>query len=112
MIKKVLVVGKNNIYITTKKPDAHLDQGHAIEVEMPVEEYWKLEEILKQALYLQSAGESGSDIFSQYKRVFNICAIYAVNEKDRTWLAERAGHENARPQRHTSAQTPKPPPKK
>jgi hypothetical protein len=80
-----LIVGKQ-VFLQSKAPSSHEDQGTAIELMLPLEDYWKLSEKLKSATYLLASGETQNEVSTVLKDVYKICARYAVAEKDRLWL--------------------------
>lgn len=85
MITKFLVVGKQ-VYLQSKAPASHEDSGVSLELLLPLEEYWKLEEKLKAVTFMQASGELSQEIGTVMKEAYRICAKFAVSEKDRVWL--------------------------
>ena len=88
MITKFLIVGKQ-VLLQSKAPTTHEDVGTIIELLMPLDQYWKLEDTLKMSTFMQASGETASDVMATMRTAFGICARYAVNEKDREWLHAR-----------------------
>ena len=89
MIRKYLVCGKQ-LYIQSKKFDALQEIGQIVELFMPIEKYWEAEDLMKNANYLLASGEPNSDIVAAYKKVFALCAPFAVTEKERIWLYDKS----------------------
>jgi hypothetical protein len=85
LITKFLIVGKQ-VFLQSKAPTSHEDQGTALELLLPLEDYWKLTEKLKSVTFLLASGETQNEISTVLKEVFKICSKYAVAEKDRLWL--------------------------
>lgn len=57
---------------------------------MPIRDFWESEKLLKEADYLIASSESGADVKELYRKFFKVVAPYAIDEKDKTWLYERA----------------------
>ncbi|NRA44206.1 MAG: hypothetical protein HRU09_04520 [Oligoflexales bacterium] len=57
---------------------------------MPLQEYWKLLDLLQKADFLLASKEQMADIQAIYRRVFKLVAPYAVFETDRLWLVKRS----------------------
>jgi len=90
LILKFLVVGRQ-IYFSASKIGLDQDESlKLIDLEMPIDEFWKSEKILKEADYLIASSESGADVRELYRRFFKLMAPWAVEEKDKTWLYDRA----------------------
>jgi len=90
MIRKCLVINKQSIYLQTTVPPTKTEGEVYIEVAMPLTQFWKLEEYLKETSYLQASGEPVGDVVASLHKIFNHCRKFAVHEKDRSWLSERA----------------------
>jgi len=88
MITKFLIVGKQ-VLLQSKAPTTHEDIGNVIELLMPLDEYWQLEETLKMATFLQASGETNNEVMATLRKALKICSKYAVTEKDREWLHVR-----------------------
>ena len=58
-----------------------------IEILIPVEVFWQMEEIIKELKYLKSSGYSGTRMNN---KLMNLIKPYMVNERDRTGL-DRGG---------------------
>jgi hypothetical protein len=63
-----------------------------VELLLPIDVYWQLDEMLKRVEYLQSAGEDATVVGEAVKQVYLRAARYAVAEKDRLSLQGR-GHD-------------------
>lgn len=82
-----------NFYLASQKPTEHLsDDEKIIELLMQIEDFWKVDALLKQIHYHITNGESISEIQSLYKKIFKICAKYAISEQDRKWLYNKASN--------------------
>lgn len=64
--------------------------GTVIELYMPLVKYWQIEKWIKKANYIASTGESSAEVLEVYKKVFRLCAEYAVREQERKWLYDKA----------------------
>jgi hypothetical protein len=64
-----------------------------VELLLPVDVYWQLDEMLKKVEYLQSAGEDQTVIGEAIKQLYARAARYAVLEKDRHTLQGRGQDE-------------------
>ena len=64
--------------------------GPVVELLLPIDDWWKLEEELKVANYLIAAGESTADVGASYKKIYAICAQYAIRESERKWLYDKS----------------------
>ena len=89
MIKKLFVVGKQ-LYLQGKNLESYAELGKVIELEMPIESFWKMEKLINEANYLMSSGESTPEILDFYKKIFKFGSKYAIFEKERSWLNERS----------------------
>jgi hypothetical protein len=79
--------------LASKAPDTHLDLGTPVELEMPLESYWKLEEILKEFAYLQSSNENPTELAKMSKKIFRHSAPFIVTERSRIWMQEKLNEE-------------------
>ena len=61
----------------------------AIEVELSIETFWKIELLLKEADFLLANGKEQLQINDLYKKIYKECAVYATSEKDRVWIYEK-----------------------
>jgi len=89
LIRKYRVAGKQ-VYLTSTKREGSGDGSHVSEILMPVEVYWKIRDVLKDADYGMAAGEDANSISELHRKVFAELKKYAVHEKDRVWLHERS----------------------
>ena len=86
MIRKFLICGKQQLYLQQQVIEGFSEIGKVIELQMPIREFWSLEEEIKEVNYLLSAGESTSEIVTTYKKALRACAQFATKEDDRLWL--------------------------
>lgn len=89
MIKKYLVVGRQ-IFISSKKQEGKDEKIRELEILMPIETFWKIEKMLKEADYLIATGNEKVSVQETYKKIITAVAPYAVSEKDRVWLYDKA----------------------
>ena len=89
MIKKFLIAGKQ-LYFQSKNVESFNELGTVIELEMPIQNFWVAEDNMKYANYLLASGEASAEVLSVYKKIFAMCAPFAVFEKDRNWLYTKA----------------------
>ncbi|SMF46481.1 hypothetical protein [Pseudobacteriovorax antillogorgiicola] len=86
MIRKFLVCGKQQLYLQQQIIEGFSEIGKVIELQLPIRNFWDIEEDIKEVNYLLSAGESSSEIVTAYRKVLRSCAQYATKEDDRLWL--------------------------
>lgn len=63
-----------------------------IDLLMPLDVFWEINELLRIANYLLASDEQMADIHEIYKTIFRKAAPYAVFETDRSWLYQH-GHQ-------------------
>ena len=90
MIKKVLMCGRPVFFAKQKKEVLGRDYM-AVEVEFPIETFWKIEQSIKDADFLLANGKEQLEINDLYKKIYKECAPFAVSEKDRIWLYQKIG---------------------
>jgi hypothetical protein len=78
-----LVCGKN-VYLSSQKPEGY--GGNCIDVFMPLEIFWEVRDLLKQADFLVASDGDPAAINQIYLTVFQKVAAYATTDKDRNWL--------------------------
>ncbi len=88
MIRKFLVCGKRQVFIQNKNNEAHAEIGKVIELLMPINDYWVLENEVKKINYLTASDAPSVDVSSQYKRILKVSHNFAVAEADRHWMYE------------------------
>lgn len=57
--------------------------GNELEVLMPIDVYWEIEEIIKEIRYARIQGNSGQRLWTRFSK---LVYPYIVNEKDRLWF--------------------------
>lgn len=62
---------------------------HPIEVRLPIETFWKAEEILKQAEYQLSSGEDSQIVHDTYNKLLKLLAPHCTTEKDRALIYDK-----------------------
>lgn len=92
LIRKFLIVSKR-VYLSTSKIDDEQGVIYNIDLQLPLQEYWKLLELLKKADFLLASKEQMADIQAIYRRVFKLVAPFAVFETDRAWLVKRSANQ-------------------
>ena len=65
--------------------------GPLIELLMPVDIYWQIEDHLKQYDLKASSGDDSSILDDLNKKIMKLVIPYAVAEKDRLWLSANSG---------------------
>ncbi len=90
MIRKYLIIGKQ-IQLSSTKHVVSDDHGnvHPIEIKLPIETYWKAEEMLKHAEYQLSSGEDPQTVKESYIKVLKLLAPHCTSEKDRIAVFEK-----------------------
>ena len=58
---------------------------------MPLQTYWKINDLLKKADLLSSEKEPQADIQEVYKAVYKTAIPYTIYESDRMWLISQYG---------------------
>lgn len=89
MIRKYLVCSRP-LFISTKRLDEHGNKAPVVELLLPLKIFWEVEELLKTMDYLIASNEDPLLVTDSTKKVFKKVAPYAVHEKDRTFLHEKA----------------------
>jgi hypothetical protein len=85
VVKKYLVCAQFP-YLVGSRPDSQLQQARAIEVAFPIEEYWKIEDMIKEIEYVKSNSESAYEQKKVTNALYRYCLSFTVQEKDRSWL--------------------------
>ena len=68
------------------------DEGsnaNPIEVKLPVETFWKAEEMIKLAEYQLSSGEDPQTIKDTYTKLLKLLAPHCTTEKDRATIYDK-----------------------
>ena len=91
MIKKFLQIAGNEVFLLGQKKEMPGREIVAIEVDLPPDVFWKMQEILKEALYTQTNAQDALKAADLYKKVMKQAMPYAIAEKDRIWLQEKLG---------------------
>ena len=58
----------------------------AIELNLPIESYWHLNKMIKEADYTMANEQSVADVKALYTKIFQFSASFAIKEADRDWL--------------------------
>ena len=82
-----MVCGKQIFLTSMKRDDA--DGQRPIELSLPIETFWEVQEILKEADYMIAQSEDRSLLSSRYLDLYRKVLPYAVNERDRLWLMDK-----------------------
>ncbi|NDE13451.1 hypothetical protein EBZ80_00780 [bacterium] len=85
MIRKYLVIG-NRISLASTRRDSIQATGPLIELLMPIDVYWQLEEEFKKYDMMASEGDDTMVLAELNKKILSRVIPYAVNEKERIWL--------------------------
>ena len=88
MIRKFLICGKQP-FLAARQIEA--TTAPVVEVLVPVQLFWEIQELIKKIEYLVSASEDPVVINELQVRVYGKLARYAVHEKDRMMLIARGG---------------------
>ena len=92
MIRKFLVIA-NRISLASTRRDSVKSTGPMIELLMPADVYWQIEEELKQYDAKASSGDDGMVLAELNKKIMLKLTAYVVHEKERLWLRENAESE-------------------
>ena len=71
------------------------EQNLTIELQMPIEKFWELESVVKETDFYVAAGDSPVELRDIQRKLFRLAAPYAVQEKQRTWLYEKASDQGS-----------------
>lgn len=66
-----------------------MELGTPVELEMPLEVFWKLETLVKEISYTLSSQENPAEISVQAKKIYKFCTPYVISEKNRIWMLEK-----------------------
>lgn len=88
MIRKFLICGKQP-FLASRQIEAAT--GPVVEIFVPVQIFWQIQELIKKIEYMISASEDPVVINELQTRVYAKLARYAVHEKDRIMLIARGG---------------------
>lgn len=86
MIRKFLICGKKNLYLQSKIIESYADVGRVVELLMPIQDYWALNDEIHEVNYLLASDEGTVEIARSYKKVLGMSSKFAVKEQDRLWL--------------------------
>ena len=86
MIRKYLICGKQP-FLAARNAEA--TDAPVVEVYIPIQLFWEMQELIKKIEYLVSAGEDPVVINDLQIRIYSKLAKYAVSEKDRMMLIAR-----------------------
>ncbi|MFK7872048.1 MAG: hypothetical protein AB8C84_02605 [Oligoflexales bacterium] len=91
MIRKFLTIGAE-LHLSSAKWDDDLDQqGRTVDLYIPLDVFWEMQETIEKINYLKATHVPASDIKERYRKVFKIAAPYALFEIDRLWLYKESG---------------------
>jgi hypothetical protein len=88
MIRKFLIVGKQEMLLSSAKLENERQSLYHIDLLLPLDVYWQIAALLQKAQYLLASDEEMADIHEIYKGIFRKAALYAVFETDRLWLLQ------------------------
>lgn len=89
MIRKFLVCGKKQVYLQSKNVESYQEIGKVIELLMPIQDYWNIENLIREVNYRLATGEAQTEVTESYRKVLLSSARFAVKEIDRVWLYGR-----------------------
>lgn len=92
MIKKYLIYGKQ-IFLSSKRHDEG-ESRKVIELSMPLQIFWDVEKLLKEAEYMISTNEDQVVLNSKYFQILKTVLPCVVYEKDRVWLNDRVNRDS------------------
>jgi len=82
--------GRSSVFFSPQKRDVPGKDFYAVEVEMPVDKYWEVEELIKTLIYLSANSDDSVKVQELLKKIHKILAPFAISEKDRVFLYEQA----------------------
>ena len=85
MIRKYLVIGKR-VSLASSRRDSINSVVPPLEILMPVDVFWQIEEHLKRYDLMASSGEESAILSEITKTILKLVTPYAVTEKERLWL--------------------------
>lgn len=57
---------------------------------MPLQDFWRVEKLVKEANFLLASAESAPELLRYYRKVFAFTSKFAVREKERQWLSDKS----------------------
>ena len=78
------------LYLQSKNIEAYQELGKVIELSLPIQDFWKVETLIKEANFLKASGEPTPEVMDFYRKIFEFCTRFAVYEAERLWLYEQA----------------------
>lgn len=89
MIRKYLICGKRQVFLQSKNSEVHAEIGKVIELLLPIQDFWKLENEVEKINYLTASDAPNVDVGGQFKRIMAASHSFAVLEADRSWINVR-----------------------
>jgi hypothetical protein len=83
------MINKQQVFLTAQKKEVPGKEFVSIEVEMPVDVFWKAEQIIRDTEYVHSNVADPLQLSELFKKLFTLLTPHALLEKDRAWLFER-----------------------
>ncbi|MBP6217068.1 MAG: hypothetical protein KA436_00615 [Oligoflexales bacterium] len=90
MIRKFLIIEKR-LFLSSAKLTESLPKAIHIDLQLSIEAYQKINELVELADFLRSTQAPTTEIQQVYKKIFKIAIVYAHTEQDRGILADRLG---------------------
>jgi hypothetical protein len=90
VIHKFMYISKLQVVLVSSKLDDENKKYYIIDLLMPLEVYWDVSKLLRDADYLVASGGQMADVHEVYKSVFRKVASYAVFEVDRQWCFQNS----------------------
>jgi hypothetical protein len=90
LIRKYLILGKHIQLSSTKHDLSDSESGeYPVEIKLPIETFWKAEEMLKLAEYQLSSGEDPQTVKDTYSKILRLLAPHCITEKDRALIYDK-----------------------
>jgi hypothetical protein len=88
MIRKYLVIAER-ISLASSRRDTVRANAPLFELQIPIEDFWKIEAQLKEYDVMFSSGEDDMMLELANRKILQALIPFVVNEKERTMLASR-----------------------
>ena len=95
MIRRFLVISNRVSFSSVKLEEEKA--VYCVDLNMPIETYWQMRELLREADFLLTNPETSPEVGEFYKKVFVEAAPYAIAEVDRQWLYKHSQASKPRP---------------
>lgn len=85
------MVTAQQVFLVSQKKEVTGKEAVAIELDMPPEEFWKMQEMTREAEYLLANGNEPLKVVDINRKILKMAMPHAVSEKDRVWIQDKLG---------------------